>query len=179
MKFSIAAAFTGLIAFAAAVPQYRPANNNYGYPPQSTPARSSPTQNFPSQPTPTLCLTADTAKTLVNGFAGLLTAYTDANADALLDANFTDTSSSINMLAGYPLDSVTFPSKAAFKAGQGSQPAIPFNVISIDSYTCTNVTFRWSTTVVPNGLLVKGINSFVSSNKNNSAAGWQIKNMYR
>lgn len=183
MKFSIVAAFTGLVALVSAVPQYRSGypGGSYGYPQngQGRPAYTSPApSNAP--PAAPLCLTSTTAGNLVSGFASLLTKYNNATANALLDANFTDTSNSINMLGGYPLDAVTFPSKAAFMAGQGSQPSIPFTVLSIDTVSCTNVTFRWSTTVIgPGGLLVKGVNSFVASNLNNTAQGWQIKTMFR
>lgn len=194
MKFSIVAAFTGLVALVSASPQYQGYPGYTGGPPPgyyqggqaySSPAPAPTTTHAttvsatPSASPAPICLTGSTAKKLVTGFAGLLTKYSNASANALLSSNFTDTSSSINMLTGAPLDSVTFPSKAAFMAGQGSQPAIPFTIISIDTYTCTNVTFRWSTTVTPTGLLVKGVNSFVASNLNNTAAGWQIKTMYR
>lgn len=197
MKFTLAAAFTGLVALVSASPQFRPGyavpQNNYaaagaynapsGAPTGAASGASGPsaTASFtaPSASATAICLTNVTAGDLVTKFGSLITNYTDSVADALLSDNFTDTSNSINMLGGYPLDAVTFASKAAFKAGQGSQPKIPFNVISIDTITCTNVTFRWTTTVVPNGLLVKGVNSFVAKNKNNSAAGWQINTMYR
>lgn len=191
MKFSIAAAFTGLVALVSASPQYRPGVNvgfNYGggYAPPATTTTKAASAAFatpsasksPSASATPICLTSTTAGDLVTKFASLITNYTDSVADALLSDNFTDTSNSINMLGGYPLDGYTFASKAAFKAGQGSQPKIPFNVLSIDTITCTNVTFRWNTNVVPGGLLVKGINSFVAVNKNNSAAGWQINTMY-
>lgn len=191
MKFTLAAAFTGLVALVSASPQFRPGANvayNYGgYAPPSyvaPSAASKPSGPSASTTSPTasatpICLTSTTAGDLVTKFGSLISNYSDSVADALLSDNFTDTSNSINMLGGYPLDGVTFASKAAFKAGQGSQPKIPFNVMSIDTITCTNVTFRWNTNVVPGGLLVKGVNSFVAVNKNNSAAGWQINTMYR
>lgn len=162
MRFSFAAIFTGLVALVAAAPQGRPSR-----------------PGGPNPPSTSLCLTTTTAGNLVSGFASLLTAYSNATADALLASDFTDTSSSINALIGIDTNAVTFPSKDAFKAGQGTQPPIPFTVLSIDAITCTNITFRWSTTVTPVGAVVKGINSLVASNLNNTAAGWQIKTVYR
>jgi hypothetical protein len=46
------------------------------------------------------CLCKDSAEYLVNGFGTLLSAYSNATADALLAEDFTDTSDSINWLAG-------------------------------------------------------------------------------
>ena len=122
------------------------------------------------------CLTADTASYLVNGFGKLLTAYTTADAEALLASDFTDTSDSINFLAGYPAGSVTFPSKAAFEAGQGSQPAIGFQVYNIDAVTCNVIAFRWAALL--GGSPVKGINIIYASNLNGTDAGWQIETNY-
>ena len=179
MKFSVTAVFA-IAGLAAAAPQ-RPS-----YPAQAPPAAPVPTTNpygYNPGSTPygrVTCLTDATAKTLVTGFASLLTSYSDAVADKLLSSDFTDTSDSINALAGYPLGSTTFPSKAAFKAGQGAQPKIGFELLNIDDVTCTGVAFRWSGT--PNlgnpSIKVKGINSLVASNLNGTDQGWQIKSMY-
>lgn len=175
MKFSIAAITFGLVSLAAAAPQrpafaYNPAAGNpYG-----------PGGYTPPQAQKVTCLTSDTANSLISGFSKLLTNYDNKTADALLASDFTDTSDSINIIAGYPLGSVTFPSKAAFKAGQGSQPPIGFTVLSVDEIDCTKVGFRWE--AVPNlalpNMKVKGINSFVASNLNGTAQGWQLKTMY-
>lgn len=127
---------------------------------------------------PVYCLTNDTATVLISGYSSLLTNYTDAVADSLLAADFTDTSDSINELAGYPPGSTTFPAKIAFKYGQGAQPSIGFTVLSIDTVTCTNVAFRWAANVGQGLFPIKGINSFVASNLNNTSQGWQIKSMY-
>lgn len=119
------------------------------------------------------CLTSDTASYLVNGFASLLTNYNNATAEALLASDFTDTSDSINWLAGYPIGSTTFPSKQAFEQGQGSQPPIGFQLYSIDAVTCKVVAFRWAALL--GGDPVKGINILYASNLNNTAQGWQIE----
>lgn len=60
----------------------------------------------------------DTVALLVAEYAQLIGNYTDALGESYLADDFTDTSGSINSLAGLPLDSVTFPSKAAFMANQ-------------------------------------------------------------
>jgi hypothetical protein len=104
-----------------------------------------------------LCLTDDTAAHLVNGYASLLTAYTNATANALLASNFTDTSDSINWIAGIPLGSATFSSLAAFIAGQGTQNSIGFTVYET-MYSCTQVAFRWVAVVGYQTYPAKGIN---------------------
>jgi len=121
------------------------------------------------------CLTNSTAANLVNGYASLLTAYNNATANALLATGFTDTSDSINFLAGYALGAITFPSKSAFEQGQGSQPAIGFSVASID-FWCTGAAFRWTATL--GQYPVKGINVLYASNLNSSSQGWQVASMY-
>ena len=124
------------------------------------------------------CLTTDTANTLINGFASLLTNYSNATANSLLASDFSDTSDSINQLAGYPIGGPTFANKTAFMQGQGSQPAIGFTVLNVDAINCTNVAFRWSAVVGEKLFPIKGVNSFVASNLNGSTQGWQIKTMY-
>ncbi|KAK5071453.1 hypothetical protein LTS08_004804 [Lithohypha guttulata] len=177
MKFSLAAvlAITGL---AAAAPQWgsqvsRPATSSASS--ASQVSRPSATSSF-TPPAPS-CLTSSDATTLVNGFQSLISNYTLATAEKLLSNDFTDTSDSINILAGYPLGSTTFPSKAAFEAGQGSQPALPMTILSIDSVDCTKVGFRWTITIDPTKPVVKGINSIASS-YNTTTRAWQIKTVY-
>jgi hypothetical protein len=119
------------------------------------------------------CLTKKDAKNLVNGFASLLTAYNTNTAETLLAADFTDTSGSINWLTGAPWNSVTFPSKAAFEQGQGSQPPIGFNLINIDAVDCTVIAFRWEALLGSDP--VKGINIIYASNTNGT---WQIETNY-
>ncbi|KAJ9661045.1 hypothetical protein H2198_002204 [Neophaeococcomyces mojaviensis] len=175
MKFSAIAVFSAITGMVAATPQYRPTTT---YPTVSNPW--APGYSSPVQPTgpKVTCLTTDTANTLIKGFASLLTNYNNATAGALLASDFTDTSDSINQLAGYPIGSTTFPSKQAFQLGQGSQPKIDFTVLSVDEVTCTNVAFRWSAGVGKKLFPIKGINSFVASNLNGTDQGWQLKTMY-
>lgn len=63
----------------------------------------------------------DTVALLVAEYAQLIGNYTDALGESYLADDFTDTSGSINSLAGLPLGNVTFPSKAAFMANQVSR----------------------------------------------------------
>jgi hypothetical protein len=123
------------------------------------------------------CLTSATAEYLVNGFASLLTAYSNATANTLLADNFTDTSDSINFLEGAPLGSTTFPSKQAFEVGQGSQPPIGFDVLSIDAVTCTTIAFRWEA-ILGSGSPVKGIDIFYATNPTGTSTGWQISTVF-
>jgi len=125
------------------------------------------------------CLNPAIAAGLVDGFGSLISAYTNATAESLLAADFTDTSDSIDFLAGIPEGTVTFPSKEAFILGQGSQPAIPFTVINIDAVTCNTVAFRWFVSIGP--VNIKGINIFVASYSGNPSLGvrgWQIETNY-
>jgi hypothetical protein len=128
------------------------------------------------------CLDENAASYLVNSFADLLTNtganFNTALANAILADDFTDTSDSINFLAGIPEGSVTFPSKAAFIAGQGSQPPIGFTVLSIDAVTCNTIAFRWIATV---GLMkspVKGIDIFYTSNSEGRYDTFQIESIF-
>jgi len=132
------------------------------------------TAAIPSTP-PKPCLNATSAQRLVSGYSGLLTNFTKLNANKFLATNFTDTSDSINFLAGIPLGNVTFPSKAAFIAGQGSEPAIGFKVINIDAVTCDTIAFRWEA-ILGTKAPVKGINIMVGTHS--PANGWQIKTNY-
>lgn len=142
-------------------------------------AYATPTPGWPSWGGPKNCLTPEIASGLVNGFGSLISAYTTANANNLLAPNFTDTSDSIDFLGGYPEGTVTFPSKAAFEAGQGTQRPIPFTVINIDAVTCNTVAYRWYVTI--GAYKLKGINIFTAENSGDSSvgvSGWQIETNY-
>jgi len=144
----------------------------YGTPIADAAAQPSwPTWNRGGAP----CLSPAVAAGLVTGFGSLISAYSNATANNLLAPTFSDTSDSIDFLAGLPEGTVTFPSKLAFELGQGSQPAIPFTVINIDAVTCSTVAFRWFVTIGPTK--VKGINIFDAVYSGNTAVGvdgWQI-----
>jgi hypothetical protein len=125
---------------------------------------------------PGKCLNTQSAQYLVDGFGGLLSNYTTANADTLLADDLTDFSDSINSLIGQPVGNATFPSKAAFEAGQGSQPAVPFEVLAIEAVTCDTIAFRWLVGLPPNP--VKGITILKAENNQSKADTWQIKTIF-
>lgn len=167
MKFSLAA-FTGLVAVAAATPTSLSASSW-------------------SDVTAKCGLSDKTAKGVVDAFGGLLTAFKVENADKYLSATkFTDTSGSINFLSGQDLDAVTFPSKQAFIAGQGSQPPIGFELIDIDSVTCKGkdkgvIAFRWKATVGQRKTKgAKGINILhvTKEGKGKGVDGWVIETVF-
>lgn len=184
MKFlSTTLIISAVSAVAFGIPQ-RGGGGGGGRPTRTVSAPAPPassttsTPSSPGTPAPAAtCLTSTDAQNLVTGFASLLTAYTNATAEALLAGDFSDTSDSINFLAGNPLGSTTFPSKGAFEAGQGSQPPIGFQVLNIDAVTCTVIAFRWEATIGPQ-TPVKGINILYAENNSGAADGWQIKTVF-
>jgi hypothetical protein len=122
--------------------------------------------------------TADAAY-IVNGFALLINSTFNATLAAdILAVNFTDYSDSVDFLAGIPLGTATFTSLAAFEAGQSGQAPIPFQILSIDAVTCTNIAFRWLAFPGTGKYEVKGINIAYTDrtgNLANGADGWQIQ----
>lgn len=75
---------------------------------------------------------------------------------ATLSTDFVDISDSINFMAGFPLGSITFNSKAAFDYGQGVlQPEVGVNVLNI-WHDCGSITWRWQIYTLP--YPVTGIN---------------------
>jgi len=92
------------------------------------------------------CLLPWQATNIVNAFLYLLANPTAANfnatADALLAKDFTDTSDSINQLAGIPEGSVTFATKSAFITGSSGQP--PLYLQTLDTFnSCNKIGWRW------------------------------------
>lgn len=98
------------------------------------------------------CLTYEQASTVADHFKTLINDYSDAAADEYLTVDFTDYSDSVSELINsgctgpQPLGEATFTSREAFKAGQGSQPNIPFELLNL-WHTCDTVVIRWRTTV--------------------------------
>jgi hypothetical protein len=155
MRFATIAAATALVASASAAPVWGDWFGRFN---------------------PGKCLNQNSAQYLVDGFAGLITAYSDADADKLLSDDFTDWSDSINSLAGQPVGKVTFPNKAAFKVGQGAQPAVPLIPVAIEAITCDTIALRWNATLPPE--TVKGITILKASNSQGKADTWQIKTIF-
>jgi len=135
-----------------------------------------------------ICLVDDNANTVANNFKSLITNYSNATADAVLTSDFTDYSDSVNELINNgcpsgpaPLTQPTFTSREAFKAGQGSQPNIPFEILNI-WHGCSNVVMRWRSSTpgfvqpeqVVTGIIVMEaqFNGFFASQP------WLIKTVY-
>jgi hypothetical protein len=136
--------------------------------------------SLPIQPdTRTNCLTIADADYIVNGFALLINStFSTTLAADILAVSFTDYSDSIDFLAGIPLGDATFTSLAGFEAGQSGQAPIPFQVLSIDAVTCSNIAFRWLAYPGTGKYEVKGINiayTAQTGNAANGANGWQIQ----
>lgn len=120
-------------------------------------------------PTPIFgCLMPWQAQAIVTAFNYLLAnpqaPNFNATANALLSNDFTDTSDSIDQLAGIPQGSVTFASKAAFIAGSGSQP--PLYLSTLDQFnSCNKISWRWisDSGTGDNKERVKGIDNFYIS----------------
>lgn len=128
----------------------------------SPPSRSFPIRRGSSSSSLTSCSRAlesspKTVDLLIEDYAQLIGNYSDALAKAFLADNFTDTSASINYLAGNDLDAVTFPSKAAFMASQETQPQIPLVVTTINAVTHDTIVLRWTQAFGEAALPVAGI----------------------
>lgn len=112
------------------------------------------------------CLTAANAQTVATKYGELISAYSDAAADAILAHNFTDYSEGVNTLINtcpqgaaaksLPLFDPTFTSRELFKEGQGQQPPINFEQLAI-WYSCDSVTIRWTSDNTAPGTNVKPV----------------------
>ncbi|ROV93834.1 hypothetical protein VMCG_08772 [Cytospora schulzeri] len=98
-----------------------------------------------------------TVAALVNNYAEVVGNYSDALASSFLAEGFTDVSSSINAIAGLPLENATFPSKQAFMASQETQPKIPLVVTGTYAVTQDTVVIRYTQTFGAANLPVAGI----------------------
>jgi hypothetical protein len=83
-------------------------------------------------PYKTPCLLPHDVEELVDAYDRIISAWNDADAVYLAD-EFRDTSDSINILAGIPLGSATFPTKDAFLYHMQTQArfALPLLFLSI------------------------------------------------
>ncbi|KAK4569858.1 25S rRNA (adenine2142-N1)-methyltransferase [Recurvomyces mirabilis] len=101
------------------------------------------------------CMNDAQAQQVANNFKGLISAYTNDLANAVLTTDVQDFSDSVIELidGGCPssspgpapyiaLGSPTFTSLATFEAGQGGQPNITFNILNV-WHNCDTVTVRW------------------------------------
>jgi hypothetical protein len=76
------------------------------------------------------CLNSGDVDKLVDTYQRIISNWNDADAKYLAD-NFRDTSDSINILAGIPLGSDTFPNKAAFLNHMQTNVRPPLSLQSI------------------------------------------------
>lgn len=125
------------------------------------------------------CLTKEKAEKIVNNFRDLLEftdfvpsaqqpgapgrGYHQEISDATLDPKFVDISDSINLMAGFPLGSITFANKTAFDIGQGKlQPEVKTETLNI-FHDCNSITWRWKITPLTGETSkpVNGINYFI------------------
>ncbi|KAK1090587.1 hypothetical protein LTR48_007998, partial [Friedmanniomyces endolithicus] len=128
------------------------------------------------------CMTFDQATAVANNFKSLISAYSNATADEYLAVDFMDYSDSVTTLidsgctSPLPLGSVTFGSRAAFEAGQGSQPDIPFEILNM-WYACTGpVVIRWRSAQTPN--IVTGNIVMETVRDTTGSEPWLIKTVY-
>ncbi|KAK5119959.1 hypothetical protein LTR85_007035 [Meristemomyces frigidus] len=109
------------------------------------------------QPNNDACMRDAQANTVAKNFEALISAYTNATANAVMTADVVDYSDSVISLmdsacptsapAGSPLPFValgtaTFDSRSDFEAGQGGQPNITFELLNV-WHNCDTVTLRW------------------------------------
>ncbi|KAK8106983.1 uncharacterized protein PG998_008996 [Apiospora kogelbergensis] len=143
-------------------------------------ACASPYPNAPGGGDHGKCLTKAAVDKITHDYAQVIGNYTDALADQFLAADFSDTSDSINALAGIPLGNVTFPNKAAFKAGQAQLPKIPLVVKAVDAVTCDTVVLRWTQTFGNPPKPAQGISILVNvrANDKKDDADWKLKTLY-
>ncbi|KAM0723803.1 hypothetical protein Q7P37_000793 [Cladosporium fusiforme] len=133
------------------------------------------------------CLSDNAAQKVADNFKALIATYSDSLADQVLTVDFTDYSDSVNELINggcdtglAPLGSATFDSREDFKAGQGAQPAIPFEQLNL-WHNCNTVTLRWKSAgpgqepQQVTGIIVLEV---VKNNKYNAAQKWLIKTVY-
>jgi len=118
----------------------------------------------PCKPPP-FCLTDDQAATVYNGFMDILTnpdrQAANATAQVLIAENYNETSDSINILAGFPLGSVTFAGKTEFIDGVVLAPAISGMSTLMSFHDCTHVAWHWIVTGLGKETYeVKGTNLF-------------------
>ncbi|KAI1610654.1 hypothetical protein EDD37DRAFT_644362 [Exophiala viscosa] len=127
-------------------------------------------------PNPATCMDNATATYLVAAFGSLISDYNATVANAILADDLVDWSDSINELTGAALGTATFPTKAAFEEGQGSQEAVPWETVAIEAYTCDTIAFRWIVPLPPN--TIKGNTILKTENSAGQADTWQIKTIY-
>ncbi|KAK3069206.1 hypothetical protein LTR53_012646 [Teratosphaeriaceae sp. CCFEE 6253] len=128
------------------------------------------------------CMTFDQATKVANNFKTLISDYSNASAEIFLTEDFSDYSDGVNELinsgcAGpVALGSATFTGRAAFEAGQGSQPNIPFEILNM-WYACEGpVVIRWRSAQKPN--IITGNIVMEVVRDTTGSEPWVIKTVY-
>lgn len=127
------------------------------------------------------CMTYDQATVVANNFQTLIANYSNALADEVLTVGFQDYSDSVTTLIDsgctgpQALGSVTFDGRAAFEEGQGSQPAIPFEILNL-WYSCLGpVVIRWRSAQTPEPITG---NIVLETVRGNGSEPWLINTVY-
>jgi hypothetical protein len=134
-----------------------------------------------AKPRDAFCLCDSDADVIANDFAQLISNYSAALANDVLASDYTDQSDSVNTLidsgttSPIPLGSLTFATKAAFLAGQSTQPNIPFTLLQT-WHTCDTVIIRWVAN--PGAQQVQGFDALIVEPSTNSTQPYQIKTTY-
>nr|KAK5441757.1 hypothetical protein LTR18_006679 [Exophiala xenobiotica] len=155
MKYLIAAASLALASAVSAAPSWAD---------WASSSSSSDTVTCPDVVCPTdSCLQQSDAEDIVSKFITIIQHkdidVANATAQALLADSFFEKSDSIDILAGIPLGTDSFSSKAAYIAGILSEDG-PTNVTTIQVMPagCNNVLWYWMMYVGLNTLPVRGMN---------------------
>jgi hypothetical protein len=134
-----------------------------------------------ARPRDAFCLCDSDADVIANDFAQLISNYTAAFAEKVLADDYIDQSDSVNTLidngteSPIPLGALTFATKAAFIAGQGTQPNIPFTILQT-WHTCDTVIIRW--VAYPGPQQVQGFDALIVEPSSNGFQPYQIKTTY-
>jgi len=128
------------------------------------------------------CMTYDQATVVANNFKTLISNYSNAAADSYLTEDFTDYSDGVTELINsgcqgpQTLGAATFDSRAAFEAGQGGQPNIPFEILNM-WYACEGpVVIRWRSAQTPE--IITGNIVMEVTRSSSSSEPWLINTVY-
>ncbi|TPX10068.1 uncharacterized protein E0L32_001265 [Thyridium curvatum] len=126
---------------------------------------------------PNACLSPSDADSLVKVYRDLIAAYDPAVADKYLADNFIEYSDSINILAGMPLGSPTFPSKDVFKQVQSVNPPFPLAVEKVTGVACNTISLIWSGAFGQAAKSVRGITVITAAKKDGAKGCWKISRL--
>ncbi|KAK3899273.1 hypothetical protein C8A05DRAFT_18268 [Staphylotrichum tortipilum] len=120
------------------------------------------------------CLRPEDVNTLVDAYTRMLSKWNDEDAKYLAD-NFIDRSDSINILAGIPLGSPTFPTKEAFIDHEHTQPDnLPLVVTHKSPFSCDEIALIWQATF---GVAQKQVRGVTILGATKDKGYWQIKSI--